>query len=579
MNSKLQLFFIATFVNIIAWYLIAKWHNYQQTQSCLEYFESQVVSEVCNTGESPSSICGTQIVGQLPRFRPLLTRGFVRYKADSLVNVRYPEWSILLQPQNTHKCNVIVNPHASRKRQYSCLGVVTVNSDSTYNLLRFDKNQVDQEQAPHKDTALLNVTGFFTNVANHNGRRKIGEKLGKLLQGLPSLEDYVLRKLAKRSLYPGEADVAVMVVNDGEIDLFANFACSCRAHNISMRNVLVFAGSEEVVPLIESMGAMGLYHESTFASVSRNASYEYLDPIFIDMMWYKSFSVWLLLKLRFNVLFQDVDLVWYRDPVQYFRRASTGEYQQSHHQQQQQQQHGAFESATVLASQLFSIGSNSNKMNMNRRNAQRSRGRTLLSTTNQHHQQMPDRLLDAATASSKLQRGPRSDGAKRRLSQTGAAEFLSRFGFGGSADQQVEVYDDEQPEQIISSVHHDSWGNRLLTLPPADAYLSDDGQRSLRYTPFFANSGFYYLVANDKTVNFAWGIVTAFDLLHRTGSHQNVFTIRLIESLDLGNLRPKLLSLREFPAGVKFHHDKPYMRAIKDGHEHPFVFHMYADSA
>jgi len=68
--------------------------------------------------------------------------------------------------------------------------------------------------------------------------------------------------------------------------------------------------------------------------------------------------------------------------------------------------------------------------------------------------------------------------------------------------------------------------------------------------------------------------MTAFDLLHITGSHQNVFTIRLIESLDIAGLKPKLLSLREFPSGVKFSHDKPFMKAITDNHEHPFVFHM-----
>ena len=37
------------------------------------------------------------------------------------------------------------------------------------------------------------------------------------------------------------------------------------------------------------------------------------------MMWYKAFSVWLLLRLGCNVLFQDVDLVWFKEPFSYFR--------------------------------------------------------------------------------------------------------------------------------------------------------------------------------------------------------------------------------------------------------------------
>ena len=35
-------------------------------------------------------------------------------------------------------------------------------------------------------------------------------------------------------------------------------------------------------------------------------------------MWFKSFSVWLLLKMGFNVLFQDVDLVWFKNPLDLF---------------------------------------------------------------------------------------------------------------------------------------------------------------------------------------------------------------------------------------------------------------------
>jgi len=425
----------------------------------------------------------------------------MKYKESSLVKVPYPEWSILMQPNHSKHCDIVVNPHVARKRQFLCLAVVTVTSDSTYNLLRIEQDP-DLEPPP-PEAAILNITGFFNNVANENGRIKLADKMGKLLLNLNSLENYLIRKLLDRDLRPG-SDVVVMVVNAGEMDLLANFACSCQAHNISMRNVMVFSGSDDVLPLIESFGAMGLYHEASFADVSRNASYEYLDRIFIDMMWYKSFSVWLLLKLQYNVLFQDVDLVWYRDPVHYFRTAS---------------ELPVMDDATATE-------------------------------TNPH-----------LSAMSALKENIFS------LAQSGA-QHLPVFGYATVHAQH------HHTKTVLSAVEADSWGHSLNALPQADAYLSDDGQRSLRYTPFFANSGFYYLVANPRTEYFAWTIMTAFDLLHITGSHQNVFTIRLIEALDLADIKPKLLSLREFPSGVKFNHDKPYMRAIKDEHEHPFVFHM-----
>ena len=37
------------------------------------------------------------------------------------------------------------------------------------------------------------------------------------------------------------------------------------------------------------------------------------------MMWYKAFSIFLLLRMNINVLFQDVDLVWFKDPFPFFR--------------------------------------------------------------------------------------------------------------------------------------------------------------------------------------------------------------------------------------------------------------------
>ncbi|KAJ1419017.1 hypothetical protein B484DRAFT_453505 [Ochromonadaceae sp. CCMP2298] len=504
-----------------------------------------------------------------PRFRPLLTKGFMAYKEASLVTVPYPDWSVLLQPNRSARCDVIANPHVSRKRQFLCLAVASVQAESSYNLLRFEETTPPPPTRPKHKNARgggdstdsgdsgtgaspprfeVNLTGFFYNVANDKGRRKLSRKMSSLLPHLDSLQSQVAAMLHSRGLLPG-ADVVVMVVNAGEMDLLANFCCSCRTHNVSTRNMLVFAGSPEVVPLIESLGCMGLHHAEAFASVSRNASYEYLDGTFIDMMWYKSFSVWLLLKMQYNVLFQDVDLVWFRDPVQYFRTAS----------------------------QLD----------------RRSMGRGGLAgerVVNIHSRGRPS-SAGGGTGGGSAGRGAQGIGvgvaeglAHLRANLQNVGELLGGSGggpgrpwqtlLGEGAGAGIEGTEAQASSAVILAVEADSWGHSLNALPQADAYLSDDGQRSLRYTPFFANSGFFYLVANARTLNFSWSVLTAFAVLHITGSHQNVFTTRLIEALDLGGIRPKLLSLREFPSGVKYQHDQPYMRAILDHHEHPFVFHM-----
>jgi Nucleotide-diphospho-sugar transferase len=198
----------------------------------------------------------------------------------------------------------------------------------------------------------------------------------------------------------------------------------------------------EVLTIIEATGAMGIYHEG-YSSVSKKPSTDYLDRPFVDMMWYKAFSVYLVLHMKMNVLFQDVDLVWFRDPFPYFK------------------------------------------------------------------------------------------------------------GYGRGNGTQL------LPE-----------GKKL------EAFFSDDGQRSLRYSPFYANSGFYYLLANERNEYFAWSIMTDYDAVQVLGSHQNVLTTRLVEELSLTAEKMKILPMDLFPSGVHYHHDWPYMKRMQQGIEHPYVFHM-----
>ena len=167
----------------------------------------------------------------------------------------------------------------------------------------------------------------------------------------------------------------------------------------------------------------------------------YLDGVFVDMMWYKAFSVWLMLRLGLNVLFQDIDIVWFRDPFPYF------------------------------------------------------------------HQ-----YITEATASGRT---------------------------------------------------------------PPDMFLSDDGQRStVRYSPFYANSGFYYLVASKRTLNVAWNIMLSFDVMQSSGSHQNVFTQRLLEGLDIAQLHTQSMHQDNFTNGATYHHRPNFMKLIQQHKAHPYMFHM-----
>ncbi len=295
-------------------------------------------------------------------------------------------------------------------------------------------NRVNQINSP---------AGHFRRVPKTRGFERVIEKVYPFLQHLPDILITTKKALMEGDVKKGDS-VVLIVLNQGESDLFLNFACSCAKHNIALNRVFVFAASRDLVRLVRSTGAMAVYHHE-FAFVHKDPSHDYLDRVFVDMMWYKAFSVYVLLTLDIHVLFQDVDFVWFRDP---------------------------FPSFTTLQS------------------------------------------ID-----------------------------IKKIGNGN-------------PQH------------------PIEAFFSDDGQRSKRYAPFFFNSGFYYLLSTPRSKYFGYSIITAFDAIQVTGSHQNVFTMRLIEGLGLGAAYTKILSLQDYPNGILYHHNQSYMNMLFNQQIDPYHFHM-----
>lgn len=87
--------------------------------------------------------------------------------------------------------------------------------------------------------------GFFRKVPKERGRERTLDKLGKFLENFDEINEQFLAKINSHNIKAGD-DLVAMVVNEGELDLFLNFACSCRLHNISMNNILAFVGSRFV---------------------------------------------------------------------------------------------------------------------------------------------------------------------------------------------------------------------------------------------------------------------------------------------------------------------------------------------
>jgi len=113
-----------------------------------------------------------------------------------------------------------------------------------------------------------------------------------------------------------------------------------------------------------------------------------------------------------------------------------------------------------------------------------------------------------------------------------------------------------------------------------DIYFQDDGARSLRYAPYSANSGFYYVRNNDRTQYFLTQLMLSGDLILKTYSHQQALVAVLTEHSSLFGLRVKVFGKEDdaWPGGFHYHQkgDNSYFRRYFDNKTavDPYVFHM-----
>jgi len=230
--------------------------------------------------------------------------------------------------------------------------------------------------------------------------------------------------------------VVVMTSNMGQSTLLVNFVCKAKADGIDLRNVLVFATDIQTKDIAEGLGLSVFYDEKIFADMPQEEADHYGDKAFTAMMFAKVACVQLVNYLGYDVLFQDVDIVWYRNPVKSF-----------------------FSNAT----------------------------------------------------------GPSA-------------------GF--------------------------------------DVLFQDDGARSLRYAPYSANSGFYYVRFNDRTRYLFVNLLYYGDVIIATKSHQQALSALLTEHASLFGLRVKTLSSEDFPGGHAYHMKNDFMKDVIEKKRKPWLFHM-----
>jgi hypothetical protein len=282
------------------------------------------------------------------------------------------------------------------------------------------------------------VTALKTDQYQEDYPREYGKSPdSEQLLLLPFLQEYdrlvknFLSKMGNPIDESGQRKTAiVMVANEGVMDLLLNFMCSAEEIHLDLKSIVVFVGDEKSITLIENMGANAIY-DPALGSMPAHAAKIYLDDTFARIMWFKTTSVYLALTAGFNVLFQDVDLVWLKNPFKY------------------------------------------------------------LNDLNQ------------------------------------------------------------------------------------DMVFMDDGQISPRYTPYYVNSGFYFVKHNERTLYlFEKMIKGGASEIGRSHSHQQVLIRHIAESHHLFGLQVFVLNRELFPSGQTYHENKKLVKKIQEKTYRPYVFHM-----
>ncbi|KAL7466260.1 hypothetical protein ACHAXS_006550 [Conticribra weissflogii] len=155
---------------------------------------------------------------------------------------------------------------------------------------------------------------------------QIFEKKGTVYEHWKSLKNFlenvdsVLNDIAAVvSKTVQENTVVVMTVNQGQSELLANFVCSARSRGFDVSNVIVFPMDIASKKLADGFGLANYYDESNLKNMPLKEAQSYGDETFATLMWGKILPVLYINLLGYDLLFQDVDVIWLsKNPLSFF---------------------------------------------------------------------------------------------------------------------------------------------------------------------------------------------------------------------------------------------------------------------
>lgn len=111
--------------------------------------------------------------------------------------------------------------------------------------------------------------------------------------------------------------VVLFVVNPGQFEFLVNFACGAKSRGISIKHCLVFVSTPELKVMVEELGMSAYYNEKYFGSIPTESGH-FGGKNFAKVVGLKQIGPYLVNAMGYSFLFQDVDVVWYTDPLDFF---------------------------------------------------------------------------------------------------------------------------------------------------------------------------------------------------------------------------------------------------------------------
>lgn len=227
--------------------------------------------------------------------------------------------------ENCMSVKVILQDAKPQKKQ--CL--VILPQWESYHVHKFMRLPIEDRKPESKELPLRYVSTSHAEKGQYNGVPSMSAHTmpfyTSLIEYLQNM-DRVTKELSTLLKKLNSKTIIVLVCNHGQSELLHNFVCNAKAKGLDLGQVFLFATDEKTLELATSLGIPAYYEDTIFAEMPEQAANGYGDRIFAKMMLAKVYCVHLVLHCGYNVLFQDVDVVWYQNPLSYLEGPELNEW-------------------------------------------------------------------------------------------------------------------------------------------------------------------------------------------------------------------------------------------------------------